>query len=313
MTNGQIETPVAFIVFNRLDCTQEVFAKIREAQPTKLYVIADGARENRPGEDEKVKAVREYIESGIDWECDVKYNYADKNMGCKYRIYSGLNWVFEHEEKAIILEDDCVPNMDFFEYCQELLQLYEKDEDVWLIGGTNLTRNQQTKETYFFTKFPDIWGWATWKRAWTQCDIEMDSWKIAKKSGAIKYVYDFWSYRCYLRVADHQVRLKRDTWDVPWVYTMHYHHGVGISPSENMISNVGCGRTDASNTTEAVNFDFSYGKKLEFPLKKINEIKVDRKFDKAYLRQRWGWKKEKQYLTYLISRIIPKMKEMLGK
>lgn len=312
MDKFKLVTPVAFIVFNRLDCAMEVFEKIRQAKPEKLYVIADGARADRAGEAEKVNAVRHYIESNIDWECQVQYNYSDKNLGSKYRIYSGLNWVFSQEEQAIVLEDDCVPSEDFFRYCQELLQLYAHDSNVWMISGINVLRNQDSKEQYFFAKFSEIWGWATWKRAWAQIDIEMDSWPAARKEGALKYAYDFFSYRCYLREADHQVESRRDAWDIPWRYTMLLHHGLGIVPKENMVSNIGCGRADASNTTEPVDTDFSYGKTLVFPLER-QQIKADKKYDKTCLKTGAGIRKELRYIKYLFTRIIPKMKACMKK
>lgn len=311
MDDFKLVTPVALVVFNRLDCVIEVFEKIRQAKPEKLYIISDGAREDRAGEEEKVKAVREYIENHIDWECNTQYNYAEKNMGSKYRIYSGLNWVFSQEEQAIILEDDCIPSNDFFRYCQELLQMYEDNPDIWMISGINVYRKQNSKEQYFFARFSEIWGWATWKRAWSQIDIEMDSWWETRKNGSIKYAYDFFSYRCYLREADHQVKGKRDAWDIPWRYSMFLHHGVGIVPRENMISNIGCGREDASNTTEPVDDDFSYGAALTFPLKKQEKIVVDKKYDRACLSKGAGIRKELRYIKYLFTRIIPKLKELV--
>lgn len=312
MDEFRLVTPVAFIVFNRLDCAMEVFAKIRQAKPERLYIISDGARADRAGEEEKVNTVRQYLESHIDWECEVQYNYAEQNMGSKYRIYSGLNWVFEKEEQAIVLEDDCVPSNDFFRYCQELLQMYASCEDVWMISGINVLRKQDSKEPYFFAKFSEIWGWATWKRAWTQLDIEMESWPESRKKGALKYAYDFFSYRCYLREADHQYQSKRDAWDIPWRYTMLLHHGLGIVPKENMVSNIGCGRADASNTTEPVDTDFSYGRPIQFPLKK-QQITADKKYDRTCLRTGAGIRKELHYVKYLFTRIIPKLKEMIKK
>lgn len=313
MENYTLTTPVVFIVFNRLDCAQEVFEQIRKAQPQKLYIVSDGPRETHEGELQKVKSVRTYIESNVDWECNVQYNYAEKNMGSKYRIYSGLNWVFSQEEQAIILEDDCVPSQDFFRYCQELLQMYKEDKKVWMISGINVVRKQSSKEPYFFSKFAGIWGWATWKRAWEQIDIELKTWPQVKKNGGIKYAYDFFSYRSMLRVIKHQVEGKRDAWDIPWRYSIITNHGVGIMPRENLVSNIGCGRADASNTTEEVTIDFSYGKPMEFPLKKQEKIEADMQYEKEHLKNGAGIKKELHYIKYLFTRIIPKTKELIDK
>lgn len=313
MEQFRLTTPVSMIVFNRLDCVIETLEKIRQAKPEKLYIVSDGPREDRDGEKQKVEAVRRYIEEHIDWDCNVKYNYAEQNMGSKYRIYSGLNWVFTMEEETIILEDDCVPNDNFFQYCQELLDLYADNEAVWMVSGINVIRKQNSSDPYFFARFSEIWGWATWKRAWSQIDIEMDSWPQARRTGAVKYAYDFFSYRCYLREADHQYHDKRDAWDIPWRYSMFLHHGVGIVPQENMIANIGCGREDASNTIGEVDDDFTYGSSIKFPLQKKEQIVIDTKYDKACLSKGAGIRKELHYIGYCFTRIIPRLQKRLGK
>lgn len=311
MEEFRLTTPVAIIVFARMDCAEQLLDTLRRAKPEKLYVISDAPRPDKEGEDIKVAAVRKYVETHIDWECEVKYNYSDKNMGPKYRIYSGISWVFEQEEQAIILEDDCIPSNDFYRYCQEMLEMYKEEESVWLISGKNVLRKQNSKEPYFFARFAETWGWATWRRAWNQVDIEMSSWPEAKKSKALRYAYDFWSYRCYIREADHQVRDKRDTWDIPVRYSMLLHHGVGIVTRENMINNIGIGRPDSTNTTEAVDDDFSYGAPLDFPLQKQEHIVIDTRYDKACLSKGAGIRKELHYIGYCFTRIIPKLKQLL--
>jgi hypothetical protein len=64
-----MRTPVAFIIFNRPDTTARVFESIRQAQPPKLLVIADGARPDKIGETEKCAATRAVIDR-VDWDCE---------------------------------------------------------------------------------------------------------------------------------------------------------------------------------------------------------------------------------------------------
>ena len=109
-----LETAVLFLVFNRLDTTKQVFEAIRKAKPPRLYIAADGPRESKEGEAEKVKAVREYVMSNINWDCEVKTLFRDKNLGCKYAVSGAIDWFFENEEMGIILEDDCLPSQSFF-------------------------------------------------------------------------------------------------------------------------------------------------------------------------------------------------------
>lgn len=134
--NWQLKTPVAFIVFKRPDTTEKVFEVIRKAKPPKLLVIADGPRAYRPGEAENCAATRAIIER-VDWECEVLKNYSDINLGCKQRVSSGLNWLFDLVEEAIILEDDCLPHLSFFRFCQELLTYYRDEQQITSISGQN--------------------------------------------------------------------------------------------------------------------------------------------------------------------------------
>ena len=120
------KTPVLFIIFNRPETTMQVFERIRQARPPKLFIVADGARKDKPGEAEKCEQCRA-IKDMVDWQCEVYTNFADENIGCKNRVASGISWVFEQVEEAIILEDDCLPNMSFFRFCQEMLEKYKND------------------------------------------------------------------------------------------------------------------------------------------------------------------------------------------
>ena len=53
MSEKKLTTPIAFVIFNRPETTERVFVAIRKAQPTKMLVIADGPRMDRPEDIEK--------------------------------------------------------------------------------------------------------------------------------------------------------------------------------------------------------------------------------------------------------------------
>jgi hypothetical protein len=136
MTKFQLKTPVALIIFKRPDTTERVFETIRQAKPPKLLVVADGPRTDQPGEAEKCAATRAIIDR-VDWDCEVLKNYSDSNLGCGLRPATGISWVFEQVEEAIVLEDDCVPHPTFFRFCEELLEYYRHDERIMSISGIN--------------------------------------------------------------------------------------------------------------------------------------------------------------------------------
>jgi hypothetical protein len=235
-------TPVAFIIFNRPDVTEKVFQAIRQAQPRKLLVIADGPRADRPGEAEKCAAARAIIDQ-VDWECEVLTNYSDINLGCKYRVSSGIDWVFAEVEEAIILEDDCLPAPSFFQFCQTLLEKYRHDERIMAICGNNFQNSQsRTPYSYYFSKYNHIWGWASWCRAWQHYDVNMKTWPEFLDSGLMQYVSDgkaeekFWTenfQQAYKGAAD--------TWDYQWTYACWSQGALSILPDSNLISNIGFG------------------------------------------------------------------------
>lgn len=136
-----LETPVLFLIYKRIDTTKRVFESIRQARLPRLYVAADGPRNK--DETEKVKMVREYVLNHIDWECDVRTLFRDRNLECGKAVSEAISWFFESEEMGIILEDDRLPTQGFFWFCEELLARYKDEPGIWHIGGSNLQNGIQ--------------------------------------------------------------------------------------------------------------------------------------------------------------------------
>lgn len=258
--------PIIFIVFNRPDTTRQVFETIRAAKPGKLMVIADGPRANRPGEAEKCAATREIIEE-VDWDCDVQKNYSDTNMGCRLRVSSGITWAFGLVDEAIILEDDCVPSSSFFRYCAELLDRYESDERVMMVSGDNhLFGQAATSDSYYFSRYPHVWGWATWRRAWTKYDLNMTHWPDIRDRRLFDQYLPRRSERSqweaiFQNVYDGNV----DTWDYQWVYSIWANSGLCVAPARNLVRNIGFHQA-ATHTTADTVYSSLVAEDLEWPL-----------------------------------------------
>ncbi len=249
-----LNTPVLFLIFNRADVTQKVFDRIKKAQPRQLFVAADGPRENVAGEDDICRQVRRVIE-GVDWDCQVKKLYRDKNLGCKKAVSSAITWFFENVEEGIILEDDCLPDPGFFGFCQELLPYYRNQEKVMMIGGANFQAGKNLGPySYYFSKYCHIWGWATWKRAWQSYDREMKTWPVFKGNEGIKRICKkpeeqrYWT-ETFDKVFNNEI----NTWDYQWLYASWRNEGVSIIPRVNMVSNIGFGR-EATHTSGDCSF-----------------------------------------------------------
>lgn len=279
--------PIGFFTFNRLDTASEVFEEIRKVKPEKLYLISDGARDNRPKEREKVDQIRNFIERKINWPCSVAKNYAPRNMGCKDRMASGITWLLDNEEMAVILEDDCKPTQEFFRYAEEMLNRYKDDERVMLVSGSKLMTDYTMNSSYTFSRYAMIWGWATWRRAWSKYDIDIKSWRRAKQMGSLKKYYTWLGYIKAAKDFDSVYNHQKDTWDYQWAYAVLENDGLDIIPSVNMIENLGFGREDATHTTDSTSQTFVCGT-LGFPLKHPDKVEWDEKYDKDFQRYEWG-------------------------
>jgi hypothetical protein len=257
MPYNQTKSAVLFLVFNRPDTTKKVFEAIKAVKPPRLYIAADGPRINRLGELEKVKSVREIV-SKIDWDCEVKTLFREENLGCKYAVSSAITWFFEHEEQGIILEDDCLPNSDFFWFCDEMLNRYKYNDYVWTITGDNYQNGFKRGDgSYYFSRYNHVWGWASWSRSWAYYDVEIGVWNDWKNSAEFKEYFSNKRERNYwLRVFDDVKNGKIDTWDYQWTLCLFRNNGLTVTPNVNLVENIGFGE-DATHTKERINADLT--------------------------------------------------------
>ena len=277
-----LETPVALIIFNRPESTSRVFSAIAKAKPKKLLIISDGPRQSRAGEEKLVEECRR-IALSVDWECEVLTNFSDINLGCRDRVSTGLDWVFSQVRETIILEDDCLPSESFFEFASQMLEKYREDENVGSISGSNMPGYEYPTETsYLFSKFPMIWGWATWARVWNKYEVEVPSWPQIKKVGLLSRILRTSKGRSFwIRALDGVHKKKIDTWDYQLSLTQWINGYLSVIPSRNMISNIGFG----SEATHTVNpksvYSNSPRSEMEFPLSHPLEVKADEVHDLA--------------------------------
>jgi len=259
-----MNTPIGLIAFNRPEPTERVLEAIAAVKPSKLFIFADGPRPDRPDDIPKCEAVRSLV-SRIDWECDLRTFFSDRNLGCKYGPLAGIDWLFEQVEEAIILEDDCLPHPSFFKFCEELLDRYRHDERVMMISGYNFF-GRTPGQSYHFSYLGSTWGWATWRRAWRLNDPELTRWQQVVDSGVIENLFPdpahirFWHF-IFDRILDGRMT---DAWDYQWQLACWCNSGYRIFPATSLVSNIGFG-DDATHTFGDVPFDNSVTE-MKFPL-----------------------------------------------
>lgn len=251
-TYSSIETPILFLVFNRPDTTARVFDAIRAARPRQLFIAADGPRADRAGEAERCRQARE-IATAVDWPCETRTLFRQDNLGCKRAVSSAIDWFFDQVEEGIVLEDDCLPDPSFFAYCGDLLARYRNDPRVMAISGDNfISGHWRPQESYYFSTFTHIWGWASWRRAWALYDVAMSDWPSQRDAGLMDRVFPASrSARAHwTAVLNRMARGEIDTWDYQWAYATWKHGALSCLPAVNLISNIGFG-ANATHTHDA--------------------------------------------------------------
>lgn len=263
-----LATPVAFIIFNRPEITARVFAEIARARPAKLLLIADGPRSDHPEDVERCAATRAVV-ADVDWPCEVLTNSSETNLGSRMRPLTGINWVFENVEEAIILEDDCLPHPTFFPFCEELLERYRHDQRVMMIGGTNFLGEWKSDlQSYHFSYFGGSWGWASWRRAWSYFDPELQLWPQIMDARFLDQLFPNPAHSSYWKTIFQQVYDGTITsaWDYQWLLACWIQSGFRLLPEVNLISNIGWG-SDATHTFGESALANMSTQAIDFPLR----------------------------------------------
>ncbi len=278
-----LQTPVLFIVFNRIDTAERVFQAIRQAQPTKLYMACDGPRSIYKEEKEKCEQVRALVQQ-IDWPCELHTNFLERNEGPAKAPYRFIKWFFEQEEQGIILEHDCLPHPDFFSYCEILLNKYKDNRQIGCISGANFVPVSNATDSYSFTIYNHIWGWATWKRTIDLYTLDFSDFSAKECHALLNRYFDTCKEKAYWQTIFWQIkRGKIPTWDYYLTFCLWRHHLYAISPNRNLVSNIGFG-AGAVNTT---NPDSPFANRPVFPLLPLvhNEtIQLNKEQEKAYFK-----------------------------
>ena len=293
-------TPILFLVFNRPLITSLVFESIRKIKPPKLYIASDGPRRYKENEINLVLSVRKIVEN-IDWPCELYTLYREENLGCKVAVGSAISWFFQNEDFGIILEDDCLPSLSFFRFCEELLYKYKDDDSVYLVSGDSRGADSiGMREDYGFCKYPMIWGWASWARVWKNYDSEIKDWPIQKKS-LIPKISNFKSTRIFWKNVFDKMYLKEiDTWDYQFSFLLLKNGGKCIIPKVNLVSNIGFG-DDATHTFNSQSSSSNRRRfEMDFPLVHSPNTESEKLLNDFYDRNEF-------YTHHVLIRIINKI------
>lgn len=300
------EAPVLLIVFNRPDTTKRVFEAIANAAPKTLYISADAPREANYDDVRNCALVKEIV-SKVNWNCNVKYRLSETNQGCGPGPYNAISWGFENEDRLIIIEDDCIPSMPFFYYCNELLERYKNDSRIWIISGNQYNEEAvTTPHSYFFSRYGHSWGWATWKRCWMSMDMEMTKYPLIIKQDLYKAAFRTNKEAVFFQKLVDNIyndkEMKSHIWDFQFGFTLTSNGGLSIVPIKNLVTNIGYMGTHSSSKNSfhdrPVDQSFKIISHPDFILPDVN-------YDEYHFKHHWNRK------TPFLKRLVRKIVRML--
>jgi hypothetical protein len=276
-------TPVLFIIFNRPDSTRKVFEVIRQKQPKYLFVAADGPRPGNEDDIKKCKTARNVVK--VDWDCELQTLYQVENLGCGKGPAMAITWFFNYVEKGIIIEDDAVPSLDFFQFATELLKQYNEKSEIWAISSMHIDGKKYGKGSYYFSMMNrTLCAWATWKRAWLNFDYFMQKTSVVQLRKAMK-LYNVTrkeiSYWCERLEEIHKDRLNESSWDIQFLLSIWLNNGKGICPNVNLSTNIGFNE-DGTHTLNFKSLAANLPTHIIMPLSHPMEIIINRKADLNY-------------------------------
>lgn len=239
-----MDIPVLLLVYNRPLQTKWVIDRLKSCGVKRVYVSADGPKNS--GDATQTNHVLELLSAE---EIVLKINYSKVNLGCKTAVTKGIDWFFQNEEKGIILEDDCLPSVHFFQFMGNMLNRYQKSQKVKMISGNNPLGTWSCEGGHFFSRFGHVWGWATWKDRWEEFDVELPQLKaFITQNGFEKNFGPTELSKQRKEFTLKSVSEEIDTWDYQWNAHILMENGVAVIPEKNLVENIGFELTATNDT-----------------------------------------------------------------
>jgi hypothetical protein len=276
---------ILLLLYRRPALTDKLLRRLAQVRPPVLLVAADAPKTQ--ADEAACELTRKLVREMVDWPCNVTTRYAEEHLGCKLAVSSAIDWAFTLHERLIILEDDCLPEPSFFRFCNEALERYADDERVMQICGSNLTGWRPADGAgAFFSRFGPVWGWASWRRAWANYDVEMKEWPNHRHQERLSVLCPQpFEARWRREILDAVHGGEIDTWDYQWAFAKMRRGGLNLFPNQHLVANIGFG-ADATHTHSA---DDPRGRlktePLPLPVRWPAEVGTAEEADRLYLQK----------------------------
>lgn len=281
----QLRVPVVVFFYNRVDLLSLLLQQINHIYIPKLFLISDGPNSNKPTDLELVNSCRAMFKDLINVG-EIIPLFREKNVGLYTNIKEGIDFVFSQTDSAIFLEDDALPDLSFFRFCEEMLEVYRNEPKILMIQGSHTLdaskAKRLTRNSYFFSGYPHLaWGWASWGNKWAMYyDGELEStlpaWERKEIRNKFKKrrEYKYWSEKF------NKIKLTKHTWDAQLILAFFLNDLLSVVPCKNLVKNLGFNRPDATHTSGPSKWETLPFETMDFPLVHPKSISRNRAYDR---------------------------------
>lgn len=291
-----MDLPILITAYKRSENLRRIFEICKLAGVTRIYFAVDGPATlvDKPAVEKVKMIIREFAADDV---VRVFSYFALENAGCSAAVINACDWFFNKEKFGAIIEDDCIPTLEFVDFIREAIPLIEKNDQIWLASGTQFFPEILAGTSWALSKYPMHWGWGTTATAWKESRVQLELkppkfWKYLKSLRSAELVYWFaGERRGYYGFTD--------VWDTIYTSNMIRLGRLAIVPSNNLVTNIG-DDTFATNTTgtqKYTNFPTTkYEKSLKLPERNsVYDQVIKKKYFRISLRH---------YFTTLATMII---------
>jgi len=287
--------PVVVFAYRRPDHLHSMLKSLMLCEgfsQSPVVVYCDGPRDM--ADVEVVKATRELARKMLGERAE--YYFSEENLGLSHSVIAGVTEVLNRFGRAIVLEDDLDLDPSFLMYMNQALDRYGDDVNVFQISGYihDVPQLQDSAEALFLP-FTVSWGWATWKRAWDQFDLEAKGWQGLISDKKLRRRFNLDGTYDYTTMLLRQISGLRDSWAIRWYWTVFKSNGLVLFPPISLVKNVGFDGSGTHGTgffrhfSSAEGFKARVNRNIELPV----EISINTNFysdvKTALWKKNGGW------------------------
>lgn len=232
---GELKIAVVFFAFNRPGCLSKTILSYLECdgrQDDDIFVFIDGPRVSSSDKtlvEDCYRVAKELLPKAI-------IHSRIENMGLKASVSSGISEVSADCDAMIVIEDDLILDVKFYEYMVKSLIRYADNRVVYQIAGFNYHASGIGEN--FFLPIITSWGWATWSDRWEGFDIETDYVSLISTRKKRKR-YDFNNSFSFSKMLRKESKGNISSWAIRWYSYVFSNDGLTLYPASSLVINEG--------------------------------------------------------------------------